>query len=276
MDVNRHSFLVGLDNQLHHLVVVVETLSSVIAGLVEIVLILPTRMCLCHAVEESFGTNNMEILAAHLCTFCRDAGYLCLRVGDVVGDIHIGVSAQLQLTFLFQLVVCLRGKAVYNLSTCIGHSGKATLEGYVLPGKQILFDFLKGSRKLRGNLEHRTFADVAIGFAILIYVHQVVAPLLSVCSIDACPLQRLGVEQHGVAATRLHDERLIGTNLVEIRLVDVFFILHPTGSQIELALWVLCDELLDNLAVLRVVGEACLHQVCLANSSIASQMSVAM
>ena len=126
-----------------------------------------------------------------------------------------------------------------------------------------------------GNLEHRTFADVTVGFAILIDMHQVVTPLLSVCSVDASPFHRLGIEQHGVAATRLHDERLIGTNLVEIRLVDVFIILHPTGSQIELALRVLRDELLDNLAVLRVVGEDCLHQVCLTNGTVASQMSVA-
>ena len=92
--------LVGLDNHLYHLVVVVETLCAVVARLVEIVLILPARMCLGHTVEERLGAEDVEILSAHLGTLGSNAGNLCLGALNVVGDIHIGVGAQLQLAFL--------------------------------------------------------------------------------------------------------------------------------------------------------------------------------
>jgi hypothetical protein len=40
---------------------VVKALNAMVAGLIDIVLILPSRMCFRHAVQERLDTNNMEI-----------------------------------------------------------------------------------------------------------------------------------------------------------------------------------------------------------------------
>ena len=60
--MNRHTFLVGFNNQLNHLIVVVEALHAVIAGLVEVILVLPSRVSFSYTVEEGLGSDNMEIL----------------------------------------------------------------------------------------------------------------------------------------------------------------------------------------------------------------------
>ena len=43
-----------------------ETLIAVVARLVEIVLVLPSRMCLGHTVEERLGTDDVEVFTALL------------------------------------------------------------------------------------------------------------------------------------------------------------------------------------------------------------------
>ena len=53
---------------------------------------------------------------------------------------------------------------------------------------------------------------------------------------------------------RVHDKRLVGTNLVEVCLRDGFLIGNPTGSHIDLALRVLGNEVLHNLTVFGIVG----------------------
>lgn len=60
---------------------VVEALHTVIAGLVQIILVLPTRVCLGHTIEERLGSDNMEILTTQFGTLCGNAGNLCLRIG---------------------------------------------------------------------------------------------------------------------------------------------------------------------------------------------------
>ena len=94
--MNRHALLVGFNNQLNHLIVVVEALHTVIAGLVQIILVLPTRVCLGHTIEERLGSDNMEILTTQFGTLCGNAGNLCLRIGNIVGNIHVSVGTHLQ------------------------------------------------------------------------------------------------------------------------------------------------------------------------------------
>ena len=43
---------------------VIETLCTVIAGLVKVILVLPTGMCLGHAVQECLCTDDVEVLTA--------------------------------------------------------------------------------------------------------------------------------------------------------------------------------------------------------------------
>ena len=57
------------------------------------------------------------------------------------------------------------------LHASVADGGKAAAESDVLPGEQILLDVLYGSGELRHNLEHGTFTDVAVGVAVLIYMH---------------------------------------------------------------------------------------------------------
>ena len=143
-----------------------------------------------------------------------------------------------------------------------------------MPSQQIFLDILHRSGQFRYYLEHRALADVAVGVAVLIYVYQVVTPFPGILRIDASPLHRLGIEQHGVSAARLHDERLVRADFVQIGFADVFIILHPSGSQIEIALWVLRNELLDDFAVFGIVRETSLCQVSLSDGTVASQMTM--
>ena len=74
----------------------------------------------------------------------------------------------------------------------------------------------------------------------------------------------------------LHKQRLVGADLVKIRFGNVFFIFNPSRCQVELALWVLLDKLLDDLAVFGVVGQAYLREVRLPDGAVTGQIAVAM
>ena len=253
---------------------VVKAFCTVIARLIQIVLVLPSGMCLCHTVQECLGSDNIEILTAQLGTLSRNAGYLCLRVGYIVGNVHPGEGAQLQLVLILQFLICLRSIAVNNLRTGITYGSIARLEGNVLPCEQIFLNVLHRRRQLGCYLKHRSLANVSVRFTVLVHVYQVIAPFLGILCVNASPFHCLGIEQHGVSTTRLHDQWLIRTNLIQVRLGDVFLILHPSGSQIEVALRILRNEVLDDLTVFGIVGETSLHQVSLSDGTVSSQVSV--
>ena len=122
VDMYSETFLVSLDDQRHHLVVVVETLHTVIAGLVQIVLVLPSRMRFGHAVQESLDTNDLKIFTTILGAICSDSGNFSLRVCYIISSQRIGVCAQLQFAFLFQIMVSLGRFGVENLRTSISDS----------------------------------------------------------------------------------------------------------------------------------------------------------
>ena len=144
-----------------------------------------------------------------------------------------------------------------------------------MPGEQIFFDILYGFGKLWSNLEHGTFTDVAVGLTVLVHMYEVVAPFLCVGSIDACPFHRLGVEQHGMSATCLHEQRLVGTDLIKIGLADIFLIFHPSCSYVEIALRILLNECLDDVTIPCIVGShSSLHQVRLSDSAFSGKATV--
>ena len=171
MDVNGHSLLVSLNYQFHHLVVVVEALCAMIARLIQVILILPTRMCLGHTIQECLGSDNIEILSTQLCSLRCDAGNLCLWVGYIIGNVHPCKGAQLQLAFLLQFFKCLGSVTMNNLHTSITYSGKATLESDFLPCEQILLDLFQTCGNFWCNLKYRTLTDIAIRLPVLIYMH---------------------------------------------------------------------------------------------------------
>ena len=105
-------------------------------------------------------------------------------------------------------------------------------------------------------------------------MHHVIAISLRVCRINAGPLKCFGIEQHGVPATSLHDQRLVCADIIQIGFGDVFIILHPPCSHIELALRVLRNKLLDDFAVFGIVGQAHLAQVGLSDKAVSRQMTV--
>ena len=140
--MNRHALLVGFNNQLNHLVVVVVALHTVIAGLVQVVLVLPTRVCLGHTIEERLGSDNMEILTTQFGTLCGNAGNLCLRVGNIVGNVHISIGTYLQLAFLLQFIVGLGTILAEEFHTSVGYGCIAILQGEILPRKQVALGIL--------------------------------------------------------------------------------------------------------------------------------------
>ena len=79
-----------------------------------------------------------------------------------------------------------------------------------------------------------------------------------------------------MSASGLHNERFVRTNLIQIGFADVLIVLHPPCGQIELTLRVLGYEVLDNLAVLGVVGEPGLRQVGLSDGAVTCQMPMGM
>ena len=78
-----------------------------------------------------------------------------------------------------------------------------------------------------------------------------------------------------MSADGLHNQRLVGTDFVQIRLGNVFVIFGPACSHVELALRVLLDKLLDDLAVFHIIGQADLHEVRLPDGAVAGEIAVA-
>ena len=74
----------------------------------------------------------------------------------------------------------------------------------------------------------------------------------------------------------LHKQRLVSANLVKKRFGNVFVIFDPPRCQVELALWVLLDKLLDDLAVFRIISQADLREVRLPDGAVTGQIAVAM
>ena len=79
VNMDGHSLLVGLHNQLHHLVVVVETLCAMIAGLVEVILVLPTSVCLRKADKCRCFRWKSQFIVNFLCRF-NSFSYLCNEI----------------------------------------------------------------------------------------------------------------------------------------------------------------------------------------------------
>ena len=85
----------------------------------------------------------------------------------------------------------------------------------------------------------------------------------------------LGVKQHGMSAASVQEQWLVIANLIEIGLSDMLLVLHPSSSQVELALRIFCYKFLDNLAVSVVVSQgSSLHQISLSDKAVAGQMAV--
>ena len=61
--MNGQPFLVGLHDELHHLVVVVETFHAMITGLVGIILVLPAGMRLRDTVQKTLDAHNVQVVA---------------------------------------------------------------------------------------------------------------------------------------------------------------------------------------------------------------------
>ena len=222
------SFLVRLCNQRYHLVMVVETLQAMVAGLISVILVLPARMRLGHTVDECLCADNMEIFAADRCALCGDAGDLRLRVINVVKHIHIGIGAQLQLAFLLQLIVCLGGIPVDNLRAGIAHSSKSVFESEILPCEQIGLGILNGSGNTRKELKYRCFTDISVRFAVLVYMYLVIAVFLRILRVNAGPFQSLGIEQAGMSAAGLHEKGPVRANLIQKCFRDRLVILVPS------------------------------------------------
>ena len=140
MNVHGHALFAGLGNQFDHLVVIVETLHAMIARLIQIILVLPSRMRFGHAIKERFGSDDMEIFPAQFLTLRSNTCNGGLGAVDIVGHVHIGISAQLEFAFLLQLMIGLGSIRMNNLRARIGHGSKAATESYLLPFEQVLFD----------------------------------------------------------------------------------------------------------------------------------------
>ena len=78
-------FLVGLHDELHHLVVTVETFHAMIARLVGVILVLPAGMRLRNTIQEAFDAHYVQIVAVIFGAQLSCTGNLRLRVFHVVG-----------------------------------------------------------------------------------------------------------------------------------------------------------------------------------------------
>ena len=107
-------------------------------------------------------------------------------------------------------------------------------------------------------------------------MHQIIAHFFRVGRVYARPFQRLAIEQHGVTAAGLHEQYLVGANLVQICLGNVFVIFNPPRGHVEIALRVLFDKLLDDLAVFVIIRQTDLREVRLSDGAVTGQIAVAM
>ena len=254
---------------------VVEALEAVVARLVGVVFDLPARVRLDHAVQEALDADDLEVLAAVARAVGRDACDLGLGVIWVVGAHEVGEGAQPQLPLLLEGDVGLGRVLVEELRAGVRHGREALGQGHVLPGQKVVLGVLEAGGELGHDLHHGPLADVAVGLAVLVHVDLVVAHLLGVGRVYPRPLERTRVEQHRVAAARVHDERLVGADPVQVGLVDgVMDVLRPARGDVDLAPGVRRDELLDDLAVPVEVAAAHLGEVRLADGAVARQVGM--
>ncbi len=162
-----------------------------------------------------------------------------------------------------------------DLRTRVTNGSEAAPEGEILPGQQIFLDIFDCSGKLRHDFKHGAFTDIAVRFTVLVHMHLVIAVLLRVGRVNAGPFQRLRVEQHGMSAAGLQEQRLIRTDFVQVRFGDVFVILDPPCGYVKLAFWVLRNEFFYDFTVFGIISQAGLHQVRLSDKTEAGQMTVA-
>ena len=172
---------------------IIETFHTVVAGLIQIILVLPARVGLGDAVQEGLGPDDMEIFSAQGDTLRSDTGHFCLRIFQIVCHIHIGVGAQLQLPLLLQLMVSRRRNRVRDLRAGVGDGGKAAPQRVILPCEDILFSLFQGDGKLRRDFKHGAFTDVAVRLPVFIHVYLVIAVFLCISRVDAEHLQRLRI-----------------------------------------------------------------------------------
>ena len=105
-------------------------------------------------------------------------------------------------------------------------------------------------------------------------MNHIITDFLCVCRINASPFQRLGVEQHGMSSSGLHNQWFITANFVQISFADVFVIFNPPRCSVYLVIRVLRYKFLDNFAVFGVIGHANRHEVCLSDKAISSEMAM--
>ena len=96
-----------------------------------------------------------------------------------------------------------------------------------------------------------------------------------VFGVDSGPFQRLGIKQHRMSSAGLHNQDLVRTDFVQIRLAYIFLRFIPTRSDIIGTVRILGDEVLDNLAVFGVIGQSDVAQVGLPHKTVTGKIRVA-
>ena len=79
-----------------------------------------------------------------------------------------------------------------------------------------------------------------------------------------------------MSAPGLHEQHLIGADLVQVRLCDIFVIFDPSGGQIERTLRIFRDKVRDDLTVFRIIrSQTGLCEIRLPDGAVAGQIAVA-
>ena len=164
---------------------------------------------------------------------------------------------------------------VEEFHTCIGHTGKSAAQSKILPSEKVLLCVLQTLRKIIQHPQYRGLADIAVRFSLFVHMNLGVTHFPGIFCIDTRPFQRLRIEQHGMSAAGLHDKDLIGADFVQIRFAHVFLRFIPPGSHIKGAIWILGNEVLDDLAVFDIIGQPYLCQVCLSHKAVTGKIWVA-
>ena len=185
------AFFIGLYNELNHLVMAVETLHAMIAGLVGIILVLPARMSLRDTVQEALDTHNVQIVAVIFGPEFGGTCNFCLGVFHIVRRQCISISAQFEFAFFLQFMVCLCTFRIEKFQTGVTHTGEAAAQCKILPSKQEFLGILHCLGQIVKHLHYRSFADITVRISICVHVHLCVTHLLGIFRIYSGPFQRL-------------------------------------------------------------------------------------
>ena len=204
-------------------------------------------MGLHHAVAESLGADDAQVVAVQLRSRLRDPlGVVLGRVGVVcrhhaAGDLHLQLPLGVELGERRQLF------CAEDLEARVVGARETHGEHEVLEPQQEFLHLLARVGDCLHDVEDRSLRDVAGRRAVLAHPDHRRAPLLGARLVDAEAIERGRVEPHGMAVARLQHHGHVRADRVEVARVGHAVALHPVAPGVKLPAgvggYVICRDL---------------------------------